>query len=524
MKQKFYAALYIRLSREDGDGTDSNSVINQRALLTSYAENIPEIINFREFVDDGYTGTDFNRPAFEALMQEVEEGSINCVIVKDLSRLGRNYIELGRLTEIVFPQKKVRFIAINDGIDSYRTGETASSIIVPFKNLLNDEYSRDISVKIRSALDTRRKSGAFIGAFASYGYKKDPSNHGKIIIDPEPAEIVQRIFRLYTEGIGKHTIARMLNAEGVLSPAAYKRKTNPTYHPPNGSEASLWSFSSVDRILKNRIYTGEMVQGKTKMLSHRIHTPIKQEEDNWIIVSNTHEAIISKETFQSAASIGQVKTRADQGGSTHVLSGLVRCGSCGRSLNRRTITQTYGTYHYYFCPTYRQAKDACTKHSVRVELVEHAVLGALRQEISRAADLSALHEKYKNRTIASSCVNRQTALKKEIEKLNTLKKSVYEDWKMGDLTREEYLDYKTDYIHKIETLTIQLENLKQQPEKINPWILRLSELENLTELNRELVISLIDEITVYSETHIRILFKFHDALAEMESAAAQYAT
>jgi len=524
MKHVFTAALYIRLSRDDGDGGDSNSVVSQRALLTAYAQQDPDIVSFREFTDDGYTGTDLNRPAFQAMMDEINRGTLNCVIVKDLSRLGRNYIELGRLTEIVFPQKQVRFIALNDGIDSARVAHPSSSILVPFKNLLNDEYSRDISTKIRSALDVRRKNGAFIGAFASYGYVKDPSNPSRLVIDPEPAAIVRRIFALYLSGTGKHTIARILNGEGVPSPAAYKQMKQPNYQPPNGGGVSLWSFSSVDRILKNRIYTGEMVQGKTKMLSHRIHTPIRQDESDWIIVSGTHEAIVSKETFSAAAGADQTAARSDKGGTLHALSGFVKCGSCGRSLNRRTIRQPYGTYHYYFCPTYRQSKTACTKHAVRVETVEQAVLAAIRDELARAADFAALYKTFKDRSIPDTGANERAALTKEAERLKRLKQSIYEDWKAGDLTKEEYTAYKASYTEKLAALERRIDALSAQKMTPNPWLLRLAALESPTELTRELAAALIEEVTVFSETRIRIQFKFSDALADAETALRKLAT
>ncbi len=521
MKQLYNAALYIRLSREDGDGVESNSVQNQRTLLKEFALNDAHIVSSTEFVDDGYTGTDFLRPSFQKMMDKINAGDINCVVVKDLSRLGRNYIELGRLTEILFPQKNVRFISINDGIDTLRPQSDATSIIVPFKNLLNDEYSRDISSKIRTALDVRRKSGAFIGSFPSYGYKRDESDSSKLVIDEEAAQVVRRIFDMYLSGTGKHTIARTLNAEGVLSPSAYKMKMYPSYKSPSKNATSLWSFSSVDRILSNEIYTGDMVQGKTKMISHRIHTPQKKERDDWIVVPNTHEPIISRERFIAAKQSDDKSFRADKTGNTHVLAGLVRCGSCGRSLNRRSIKQSYGTYNYYFCPTYRQSKTACTKHSVRVESVEEAVLSAIRGEINRAADLSKLYETYKDRKITHKD-DRRSFLIKETEKLKNLKRSVYEDWKEGVLTKEEYLDYVKVYSDRLDALTKRLESLSPQPESINPWLLRLNALKNPTELSRELVVSLVERIEVLSDTRIRIHFTFSDAINDAENVLKQY--
>ncbi len=522
MKQLYNAALYIRLSREDGDGIESNSVANQRQLLREFADNDINIVSVHEFVDDGYTGTDLNRPSFQKMMEKVNDGTINCVVVKDLSRLGRNYIELGRLTEIVFPQKRVRFVALSDGIDTLRPQSASTSIIVPFKNLLNDEYSRDISSKIRTALDTRRKNGAFIGSFPSYGYKKDEKDTTRLIIDEQTAPIVRRIFDMYIDGMGKHTIARTLNAEGILSPSAYKKKAYPSYRCPNQNASSLWSFSSVDRILKNEIYVGDMVQGKTQMMSHRIHTPIKKDRDDWIVVKNTHDPIITRERFIAAANIDKATSRTDTCGNTHVLSGLVRCGSCGKSLNRRSIKQSYGTYNYYFCPTYRQSKTACTKHSIRVEAVEQAVLGSICDELRRAADFTALYEKYKDKKVSFD--GERTSLLREIDSCKNLKRSVYEDWKNDILTKEEYLEYNQIYADRLTALNNRLNSLSEKSTSINPWLVRLSALEHPSKLSRELVTTLIDRVEVFSETQIRIHFTFADALQKAETELKQYGT
>ena len=259
---RYRTALYLRLSREDGDKTESDSVANQRTLLEAYAADHPELCIVDEFVDDGYSGSNFERPAFQNLFRELEQETINCILVKDLSRFGRNYIEVGRYLERIFPVMRVRLIAVTDNYDSQSAWKTSDSIMVPMRNLLNDAYCRDISVKIKSQLAVKRKRGDFVGSFAAYGYRKDPANHTKLIVDELAAETVQNIFRRKINGMSNQGIADRLNAEKVLSPAARKLQSNEklSLHFRKSDEPP-WSAKAVDRILHNEVYIGKLVQG-----------------------------------------------------------------------------------------------------------------------------------------------------------------------------------------------------------------------------------------------------------------------
>ena len=288
---RYRTALYLRLSREDGDKTESDSIANQRTLLEAYTADHPELCIVDEFVDDGYSGSNFERPAFQNLFRELEQGTINCILVKDLSRFGRNYIEVGRYLERIFPVMRVRLIAVTDNYDSQSAWKTSDSIMVPMRNLLNDAYCRDISVKIKSQLAVKRKRGDFVGSFATYGYQKDPSNHTKLIVDELAAETVQDIFLWKISGMNNQRIADRLNAKKVPSPAARKLQsgTKLSLHFRKSDEPP-WSAKAVDRILHNEVYIGKLVQGKTRRLDYRSKKKIKNHKDAILALKKVHDA------------------------------------------------------------------------------------------------------------------------------------------------------------------------------------------------------------------------------------------
>lgn len=280
--EKYNCATYLRLSRSDGDQQESNSIKNQRALLNDYMGKHPELHKFDEYVDDGYSGTNFERPDFKRMMQDIEKRNVNCIIVKDLSRFGRNYIETGRYLERIFPFMGVRFIAINDHYDSAEENDDKGRILIPFNNLINDTYCRDISLRVRSHLDVKRKEGQFIGSFAGYGYRKDPKDKNHLIIDEYAAGIVQEIFKQKLNGMSSQRIASHLNELGVLPPNEYKRANGFNY--TCGFQAGLnqkWTVVSVNRILKNESYTGTLIQGKRRKINYKVkksHDVVSREE------------------------------------------------------------------------------------------------------------------------------------------------------------------------------------------------------------------------------------------------------
>lgn len=331
--EKYNCATYLRLSRSDGDQQESNSIKNQRALLNDYMGKHPELHKFDEYVDDGYSGTNFERPDFKRMMQDIEKRNVNCIIVKDLSRFGRNYIETGRYLERIFPFMGVRFIAINDHYDSAEENDDKGRILIPFNNLINDTYCRDISLRVRSHLDVKRKEGQFIGSFAGYGYRKDPKDKNHLIIDEYAAGIVQEIFKQKLNGMSSQRIASHLNELGVLPPNEYKRANGFNY--TCGFQAGLnqkWTVVSVNRILKNESYTGTLIQGKRRKINYKVKKSHDVGSENWIRVEDAHDAIISKGEFQQVQQLLELDTRTAPSQTTvYPLSGFLRCADCGQN-------------------------------------------------------------------------------------------------------------------------------------------------------------------------------------------------
>ena len=525
-------AQYIRLSQEDNDtGIDkqeSNSITSQKALLNEFIEEHDDLIVYDTYVDDGYTGTDFNRPGFQRLLEDMRKGNINCVLVKDLSRLGRNYIEVGNYIEQIFPLFNVRFIAINDSVDSFKNPMSSNTILVPFKNLINDEYARDTSIKIKSALNGRKKKGEFIGAFPSYGYVKDEQDRHKLVIDKESAEIVRKIFEWkVNEGLGNLAICHRLNDMGVLNPTGYKKKKlNQNYNNSKMKEEDYsWGPSTVRNILKNDVYIGNVTQGKRKVKSYKIHKVEQVPEDEWVTAENMHEPIINKELFDRAQGLRQVDTRVQNSGTLSMWAGILKCADCGRAMHKKYCKNTSGTvYEYYICGTYRKkSSKLCTKHTLKVEDLENSVLEAIKLHIELLIDTENILKqisKSKTKELASKNIsNVKYAKQKEIEKISNLKRCLYEDWKNEDITREEYLQYKQKYEQDIERIKGVIDNLDKQKEKqeelieeSSEWLENFKKYKNITELDRDIITELIENIEVYENKKIKIHFKFMNEL------------
>ncbi len=525
-------AVYIRLSQEDSDNgedkQESNSITSQKALLNEFIEEHDDLIVYDTYVDDGYTGTDFNRPGFQSLLEDMRKGNINCVLVKDLSRLGRNYIEVGNYIEQIFPLFNIRFIAINDSVDSFKNPTSTNTILVPFKNLINDEYCRDTSIKIRSALNGRKRKGEFVGAFPSYGYIKDPEDNHKLIIDKESAEIVRKIFEWkVNEGLGNLSICHRLNDMGVLNPTGYKKKRlNQNYNNSQiMQEDYSWCPSTVRNILKNDIYIGNVTQGKRRVKSYKVHKVEQVPEDEWITVENMHEPIIERELFNKAQGMRKVDTRVQDSGNLSMWAGILKCVDCGRAMHKKYCKNRSGiVYEYYICGTYRKKSNKlCTKHTLKVEELENAVLESIKLHIELLVDTEKLLEqinKSNTKKLANENMeNIKQAKEKEIEKLNNLKRCLYEDWKNDYITKDEYLEYKQKYEQDIEKIKEIMANLDKQKEKqeeiINGnslWIENFKSHKNITELDRDIITELIDYIEVHENKKITIHFKFMDEL------------
>lgn len=521
----FSTAAYVRLSREDGDKEESDSVGNQRKLLLDYIDKSEDLELFDIYIDDGYTGTNFKRPSFQKMISDIESGYVNCVIVKDLSRFGRDYIETGRYLERYFPDLEVRFISISDNIDSLKQ---TYDILLPIKNIFNEQYARDISKKVHTAIKTKQKAGEFIGAFTSYGYKKSPTNKNKLIIDDYAANIVRRIFSLYIQGCGKLSIAKMLNEEGVLSPAEYKKNNGENYKNFNKLDnTSYWTYSTIDKILRREIYIGNMVQG-----TRRQHMRSKQKmlnKEKWIVVENTHEPIIDKETWKKAQALLNKRTRLlDLNTNMYIFAGFVRCADCRRAMAKHTWKRTDGSKSYTLnCGTYvRYGSKYCTAHTINLQVLYDVVLNDLRTIVKSITDLKELANSQistdKSKIKASQAEIER--IRSELERLKKLKKSLYEDFKEELITKQEFLTYRDDYTKKEELFTKRMQTLEDENKREQtsepfdtPWLKRLLELRDIEELDREIIVEMIDEILVYENHKIKIIYNFSDELSNLFS-------
>ncbi len=512
----FNAAIYIRLSREDGDKEESDSVGNQRKLLAEYIAKKEDLILYDVYADDGYSGTNFNRPGFRRMIADIEDGKVNCVVVKDLSRFGRDYIDTGRYLERYFPEMGVRFISVTDGIDSMKQ---AYDMLLPIKNIFNDQYARDISKKIQATVKSKQKAGEFIGAFTSYGYKKSPVDKNKLVIDDYAADVVRRIFSLYIQGYGKQKIAKLLNAEGVLCPAEYKKVNGENYKNCNCLESTTyWSYSTINSILHREMYVGNMVQGTKHQRMRSKQKKMRKEE--WIIVENTHEPIIDKVTWEKARSLLQKRTRElDLETNKNLFAGFVKCGDCGRAMAKNMWHRADGSKTYsLYCGTYkRNGKQYCTPHTLPMAVLEDIVLGDLKV-IARSAD--NLKELVQSQSFTASKVKRiadteLSKIKTELERVKKLKKSIYEDYREELISKEELLSYREDYLKKEELYSKQIEALEEKKndnvtEDVfeTPWLKRLLELKDIESLDRDIVVEMISEIKVYENRKIKITYNF----------------
>lgn len=517
-------AGYFRLSREDGDKMESDSIRNQKDLVADFISNHPDITLVEEYVDDGYTGTNFERPGFQKLLKDIESKKINCIIVKDLSRLGRNYIEMGRYLEKIFPLKGVRFIAINDHYDSYSENSDADQIVIPFKNLINDAYCRDISTKIRSQLDVKRKKGEFVGSFAAYGYKKDPKDKNHLIIDEEAAEIVRLIFSLRLEGYSAQRIAQKLNKMKVATPFEYKRMQginfNSGFHTGTNPE---WIAVNVIRILKNELYTGVMVQGKIQKINYKVKKYREIDEAEWIRVEGTHEPIISKEVFDIIQEVMKRDTRvAPNQDKVYPLSGYVFCGDCGQTMTLRSVRSHGVLYHYYQCSTYGTGGD-CSSHLISEKKLSETILATLKMQIrllteaEEMAKLSDAQEKDRPGIKAlSTQINTQQG---EIIRYQNLLIQLYKDQVDGVIDAEEYKNIDIQFRDKIRSCEEAIKGLEDRMKIVTtknmaerPWMKLFKKYEDAEQVDRQMIVSLIDNIIVYDKEQIEIQYRFGDEI------------
>lgn len=511
----FHVAEYIRLSRDDGDKAESNSISNQKKFLADYIKEQDTLLLYDIYIDDGFSGTNYERPAFRRMIDDIEAGKVNCVIVKDLSRFGRDYIDTGRYLERYFPERNVRFISVTDNIDSF---VQAYDMLLPIKNIFNEQYARDISRKIHASVLTKQKAGEFIGAFPSYGYRKSPSDKNKLIIDEYAAGIVRRIFALYNAGFGKLRIAGILNAESILSPSAYKNANGEHYRNTSHTDSvSYWSYSTIHRILQNEMYLGNMVQGrKSQQMRGKAHA---RQPESWIIVPGTHDAIIDQDTWKKTQHLLNRRTRSlDLTSNPSVLAGFLKCGDCGRALVKKNNPS--GTC--YYCGSYvRSGRQACTPHKISYQTLESILLedlNAVLQNMNLSEEI-IMTRSFENPAADPGCEQEKKRILAERNRIRRLKKSVYEDYREDLLTEEEFTAYRQDYMRKEELLNQQLTSLESRESThklpdilLLPWLQHLLKYREVEQLDREIVTAMLHEIRIYEDRKIAVVYRFSNEL------------
>ena len=526
------ACGYVRLSHEDGDKEESNSITGQKNLIRDFFSRHPEFEECGMAVDDGFSGSSFERPAFRKMMADVKEGKVDCIVVKDLSRFGRNYLDAGEYIEKIFPFLGVRFIAINDNYDSLDS--TASDgLVVPFKNLVNEAYCRDSSVKIRSCLEVKRRRGDFIGSFAVYGYLKDPQNKNHLVVDPFAADVVRDIYQWKLEGISAADIAGRLNADGILAPMDYKRQQGLRFATPFRIRMrSPWNATAVLRILKNPVYMGVLEQGKNTTPSYKVKKRVPRPRGEWAVVEGAHEAVIDRQDFLSVQKVLALDTRKSPGyGAVGLFSGMVSCGECGAAMVRKTVPSGGKKYVYYVCAAHKNEKT-CFPHSIRDTVLEEVVLESLQKQVQYVTSLSELlgmaETALFQKAGAKKIQDRMESRKREADRYRRLLESLYENMVEGIITREEYQELKKNYAALRSEAEAQAEGLQEEMVQVlessvdgNVWMEQFKKYRNITKLDRAAVVSLVDRIFVYRDRRVDIIYNCQDEIRLLDETLAQ---
>ena len=521
----FHAAVYLRLSREDGAVTDgskqvSNSIANQNELVMDYLKSHPEITVISTYTDDGFSGVNFERPEFQRMLSDIREGKIDCVIVKDLSRFGRNYIESGRYIEKIFPMLGIRFIAITDGYDSINE-DMGSDMIIPFKNLINDAYCRDISIKIRSHMDIKRRNGEYIGAFAAYGYLKDKENKNHLIIDEYAADVVRDIFSMKLCGMSQQAIADKLNADGILPPLQYKKSIGVDLNSSFAKSVKpRWSYNAVLRILKNEVYTGMVVQGKCTTPNYKIKKRIHKDKTEWIRVEDMHDAIISKSEFALVQEILLRDTRVSpEKSEVFLFSGMIFCADCGEPMVRKTVPAGGKRYVYYVCSGNKQDKNRCSTHEIAESTLKENILEAIKAYIDQMMGLADALDISNKAPMKKPEVEkldaRIEALKADIETCNKRRKNLYEDFKDGILSKDEYYAIRDQYEGELNQIQTAISRVSDERDRLlsngtgrQEWMDEVLKYKGVTKLSRRMLTFLIERIEVEGASSFKIIWRF----------------
>ncbi len=513
---------YLRLSHEDGDKKESNSITGQKDLIRDYFNHHPEIIECGMKIDDGFSGSSFDRPAFQEMMADVKAGKINCIVVKDLSRFGRNYLDSGEYIEKIFPFLGVRFIAINDNYDSLNRKTEFDELMIPFKNLINEAYCRDISIKIRSQLETKRRRGDFTGSFAAYGYLKDPENKNRLLIDAFAANVVRDIFCWKIKGLSAGDIAERLNRDGILAPLDYKKSQGLRFATPFGINIhSVWNATTILRILKNPIYTGVLEQGKSTTPSFKVKRRILKPREEWSIVRGAHKAVIAQNDFEIVQKLLAMDTRTSpKSNVVELFSGIVYCGECGAAMVRKTVPSGKKKYIYYVCAAHKNEKT-CYAHSLRDSILEGIILESVKRQVQSVLGMEKVLELIKMATLQQADMKKyQERLDKKNGEISRYKKllcSLYENVMDGVIDKEEYQKLKKNYTgllseaqKRAKIIRTEIRQIMESNMEEKNWLDQLKKYQNFTVLDRAVVVCLIEKILVYKNKQVEIVYNWQE--------------
>jgi len=520
----YKTAIYLRLSDEDIRKKISDSIGTQKSMLVRFLQSQPDLQLYEVYEDVNYTGTNFNRPAFTRMIEDIQAGLVDCVLVKDLSRFGRSFEEMGNYLERVFPFLGVRFISVSDNYDSLTASLDETSLIVPLKNLMNEVYARDISRKVQSSVKLRQKRGEFCGSFAPYGYIKEGS---AFVVDEEAATVVRQIFEWVLEGLSDIAIAQKLNDMKIFPPSRYRFEKGITKAQKH-KETRFWYKSAVKRIAENPAYTGLMAQGKYK--SNFLHGGgiIHTDSNEWVIVEDAHPAIISADTFEAVRKIRESRRQNYKVNENHIpqdniFKGLIVCGDCKAYMVRHKVRRANGNEEYYFlCNTYEQVdKNACSKKKVMEADIQAALYACISREIGLAVDMCRIIKDLQKRTQyrerRSMLDGQIEALQKKLEKNRRFRGSLREDYIDGILSEQDYNLMRADYDEERDGLQSELDTLFAEKHRQdntlsteNKWIAEFRRFETERSLSAQMVSALVERIEVYDSMRIDVTLRYRD--------------
>lgn len=527
-KKEWRAGVYLRLSREDEATKDRNSysIETQKMIIKKYLLAHPDIEVVDYYIDDGFSGTNMNRPGYKRLKEDFESRKINCIIIKDLSRLARNNEEAGKLIFVVFPFYSIRFISVNDKVDSYLDPQSVNNISIQFKNLMNDEYCRDLSKKVKSARKIRQNRGEFIGSFAPYGYDKNPSDHHKLIVDPVAAEVVRQIFQEFLAGKNYSQIATELSVQGVLPPSEYKKQRGANLYTPSKGKLRLWRSSVVRNILTDEMYMGTLIQGRHKKISYKSNKQVAVDKEEWMRYENSHEPIIEHETFDKVQIMVDERRKTPHTTTKkNIYSGIIFCGECGHAMGLSAI-RANSTYSAFYCKYYKQGANFCTRKRIKVSIISDAIIVALNQYLKFYVDFKEIMKASKEGKAKFCPKTSKIELENQLNGLKDEKKDLYFQYKNESLTDKEYSVQRQKVDLRITEIQKSLESIESKQQETleiseNGFVSLFRKYKKFTKINSDILNLFVKKITVYSSRSIEIEWKFRDELIELVNLAIQ---